>query len=369
MLGVISIPLAGALASYAEQGWFGSVIVADCDDHGLTLSTVAAEDGTARLLETRLIPHLGLRAWKERLLNALSDCCVLQSRRDPRDSPSAEQALYEQLDHVFEACQHQRMIQLGLQANHWYQNLVVHPEQAIAFASGLVQQTVAEVDALWHSAWPGGAPDVLLLTAAVARLPGLLPALRGFFEEWTATFSRNGFHKRGTALHEDFGEDLLQESSPAGAGVVVLSEDAPARAAHGLIAQFQLGELSGGQVEKAPLPMPLPVEAGPARLHYQGQDYWLAYPTFTLGRQAGCDIVFDGDAFSHVCARHCEIVFEHRAYMLFDRSREGTLVNDCLITGSAVLHAGDWIRLGPEGPTLRFLGRPPARETTLMTTA
>jgi hypothetical protein len=55
--------------------------------------------------------------------------------------------------------------------------------------------------------------------------------------------------------------------------------------------------------------------------------------------------------------------------MLLDRSRDGTLVNDCLISGSIVLHPGDWIRLGRDGPALRFLGRPTASKTALVTTA
>jgi pSer/pThr/pTyr-binding forkhead associated (FHA) protein len=115
--------------------------------------------------------------------------------------------------------------------------------------------------------------------------------------------------------------------------------------------------------------MPLPVEAGPARLHYLGQDYLLTDPTFTLGRQPGCDIVFDSDTFRGVAARHCEIVYDHRTYMLLDHSRDGTLVNDCPVAGSVVLRPGDWIRLGPDGPVLRFLGRTSLNGSALMTTA
>jgi hypothetical protein len=49
--------------------------------------------------------------------------------------------------------------------------------------------------------------------------------------------------------------------------------------------------------------------------------------------------------------------------MLFDRSREGTLINDAPVEGSALLRAGDWIRLGPDGPLLRFLGQSPGLAT------
>jgi predicted component of type VI protein secretion system len=60
-----------------------------------------------------------------------------------------------------------------------------------------------------------------------------------------------------------------------------------------------------------------------------------------------------------VSARHCEIVLDRRLYVVCDHSRYGTFVNDHLIS-QQVLHSGDWIRLGPQGPLLRFLGQPAA---------
>ena len=68
---------------------------------------------------------------------------------------------------------------------------------------------------------------------------------------------------------------------------------------------------------------------------------------------------------STVSPRHCEIIYDHRTHMLCNRGREGTLVNDCLATQAVPLRGGDWIRLGPDGPLLRFLGH----STDLRTTA
>ena len=55
---------------------------------------------------------------------------------------------------------------------------------------------------------------------------------------------------------------------------------------------------------------------------------------------------------------HCEIIYDHRAYTLCDRSRQGTLVNDQPVKRQTALHSGDWIRLGPSGPVVYFLGQP-----------
>jgi hypothetical protein len=142
------------------------------------------------------------------------------------------------------------------------------------------------------------------------------------------------------------------------ATVLVLAPDAPARAAHDLANHFRLGEREPAHLgAAAPLPGPQPVEAGFARLHFRGQDYLLGARPFTLGRQPSCDLVFDSSAYPGVSARHCEIVFDRRTYVLRDRSRNGTLVNDRLVNQQVALHPGDWIRLGPNGPLLRFLGQ------------
>jgi predicted component of type VI protein secretion system len=80
--------------------------------------------------------------------------------------------------------------------------------------------------------------------------------------------------------------------------------------------------------------------------------------SFTLGKQADCDLVFDRARFAHISARHCEILYDPEGYQLRDHSREGTWVNDRPVIESVPLRPGDWIRLGPDGPLLRFLGQP-----------
>ena len=103
--------------------------------------------------------------------------------------------------------------------------------------------------------------------------------------------------------------------------------------------------------------LPQPADSGPARLHFQGRDYLLRETSFLLGSQFGSHLWFDRHEHPEVAPRHCEIVFEHRAFVLYDHAREGTLINDQPAARSSVLHAGDRIRLGQRGPVVRFLGR------------
>ena len=114
----------------------------------------------------------------------------------------------------------------------------------------------------------------------------------------------------------------------------------------------------------APLPPPLPADAGPARVQFRNQEYLLRNRPFFMGRHAECDLVFDSELYPTVSGRHCEIVYERRTYVLRDHSRNGTLVNERPVIGELVLQAGDWIRLGPDGPLLRFLGQTDEIRTT-----
>src|SRR5207247_750719 len=114
-------------------------------EHALSIALVEAADHKAHLCETAVVPQLGWHAWQERLLDALADCCILQSRRDPRDSGAAEQGLYEQLGLLLDAHAQNRLAQLSIQAKNWFQNLVVPPEETAAFCRPLVGAALREL--------------------------------------------------------------------------------------------------------------------------------------------------------------------------------------------------------------------------------
>jgi hypothetical protein len=358
--GWVAAPLATTLTAYAEQPWAGPAVVVDADDHALTWAAVAVEFGQARVLHAHAVPHLGLRTWKGRLLDTIADRCVHLSRRDPRDSDTAEQLLYDQLDSAFDACRRGQMAQLIVQMPHWGRDILLRPDELDVACVPLVRQALAELRVLRR--WlPLGVTPVVLVTDAAGRLPGLVRALEQAVQS-------SGQPSEPDVDSEDFGEGLLSDDLIGRTAVSVLSPDAAARAACDLAGRWQRGELQGGPIVVAPLPPPLPVDAGPARLQFRGQDYALRDRVFLLGRHADCDLVFDSETYPTVSGRHCEIVCERRTYMLRDRSRQGTLVNERAVIQETALQAGDWIRLGPGGPQVRFLGRA-ADQLKLMTIA
>ncbi len=358
--GWIATPLALALTGYAEQPWNGPALILDLDSHALTWAVVAVEFGQARLLGVQTLPHLDLGAWKGRLLDMIADRCVRQSRRDPRDSGAAEQALYDQLDAALEACRRGQVAELLIHLSQWGQNLLVRPDELAAACAPLMRRALAEMQAQ-RDRLPRGPSPVVLVTDAASRMPGLVRAL-------DQAIGASDMRPMRVSEGDDFGEGLIEDEIHERGSVSVLSPDAAARAACELAARWQRGELESGAVEVAPLPAPLPADAGPARLQFRHQDHPFRGPAFLLGRHADCDLVFDSDQYPTVSGRHCEIVYERRTFLLRDRSRHGTLVNDRPVVEERILQAGDWIRLGPGGPLVRFLGQA-ADQLKLMTTA
>jgi hypothetical protein len=361
LVGSVPAPLAAALAAHAQQPWYGPAVVVDVDDHALTLLALTVSDGQAQVLDSRPLPHLGLRVWKDCLLAAVADRCIRQSRRDPRDNAAAEQTLYDHLEGMFEACRQRRLIELAIQTPHWYQQLILQAEEVVQFCAPLRRQVGDALEAVQAATKPYDAPRVLLVTVAAARLPGLVATLQSCLANLAP---RSDAPPTG-----DFGEGLLDDDPSEAAVVTVLAADAAARAAHDLATRFLSRELPAGHLaQQAPLLLAQPVDAGPARLQFGGRDFLLDRPSFLLGRQPTCDLVFDSDTYPTVSGRHCEIVLDGRGYTLCDRSRHGTLVNEQMVAQPTPLSPGDWIRLGPDGPVLRFLGQA-AGPRRLITTA
>jgi hypothetical protein len=359
VLGIVPAPLAGALMAHAEQPWTGAALVADVDDHALAWSVVQIDGPQARLIATEAWPLLGMRSWREQLLDVLSDRCVRQSRRDPRDSGDAEQSLYEQIDRILEVCRQGRMAEAAVQTAQWYQNLIVQPGELAAACRSLTRRTVDAMRALQTATLRPGGTGAVLLTEAVARLPGIVAAIEAVVSPTPASPEDAG---------DDFSAGLLDAMDVERANVYLLAADAVTRAAHALAGRWQRRELPSGRIDAAPLLPPPSPDAGPPRLHFRGQEFMLATQAFTLGRHPDCDLAFDSDLYPAVSARHCEILQDRLGCVLRDRSRHGTLLNDRPVINQAPLKPGDWIRLGPNGPVLRFLGQT-AEQRRLMTTA
>jgi hypothetical protein len=350
LLGSAPAPLAAVLAAYGQDpgGWPagpGAVLVVDADGHALTWSLVERASGRVRLRFCQAAAHLGRGQWLRGVLDGAAHRCVRQSRRDPRESGDAEQALYEQILAALAAGGPAAPMPLRLGGQGWDHLLTLAPEDLAAFVRPLLQQVLAELQGVQAAAEALGGLAGAVVTAAAAALPGLTAALESRLDAAGGAPPVEG---------GDYGDHLVAALHAPGPPRV-LRPDALAAAAHDLAARVHRGEARPGHLEAVPLgPAVYPADPGPARLNFRGQDHVLSAAPFTLGRDPACDLVFESELYPHVSARHCEILYDRRAYMLCDRSRYGTLLNDRQVE-QAALHPGDWIRLGPHGPVLRFL--------------
>lgn len=351
LLGSLDRPLAAALAAQREQPWSGAGLVIDVDDHALTVARATVQSGEAQIQSCYHSRDLSERAWKERLLTIISDRCVRQSRRDPRQNAQAEQHLYEQLEEVLTATQEGRHLEIAIRSENWFQNVFLAPEQSAAACSRLIQKTMKEIHALWEQSSQEHEPAAMVLTHSAARLPGLLPAVESFVRQWNDRF------ESAEEEETDFGEQLLGETATEHVRIHALSPDAMAQAVHELGLFFHRGAIDPGHLEISPILDARPVDRGPARLEFRGEEYHLTEDLYTLGRAKECDIVLESEVYPSVSGLHCEILFDRGNYILRDCSRNGTLVNDRMVDQPVALQPGDWVRLGQGGPLLRFLGQ------------
>jgi hypothetical protein len=355
--GSVDVALAAALAAHALQAWEGLGLVADVDDHALTWSAVTVDRGLIRLLHSQSDPQLGLVAWKDRLLGAVSDAFIRKSRRDPRDSADAEQLLYDQLDGMLQACAEGFQAEIAVRSHQWYETMVFGAQDLATAAASLRDRATGAFNSLCHAAGQG-VPRVVVLTSAAARLPGLVPALEHFLADLDMA--------QDYSEAEDFGAGLLQEElTPS--HLQVLAPEAVAQATLSLAERLQRGMLEAGHLEAAPPMAAMPPQEGAPRLRFRGIDHPLGPNPFTMGRDPRCDLAFETEEYPSVSGRHCEVVADARGFTLVDHSSYGTLINNRPVAQTRALQPGDWIRLGPGGPLLRFLGQAPDQRKLLPT--
>jgi hypothetical protein len=252
LLGSVQTPLANALAAYRAEPWSGLALVVDIDDHALTAATVIAADHQLTTDAAQAWPHLNLRVWKSRLIDAVADRCIRQSRRDPRDTPAAEQALYEQIEDALDTCGQGKPVEFLMQTTRWYQHLFLRPEEIAASCERLVRQALQAIQETLTTRAATQAPCVVLVSWAAGRLPGLVAALESIFPQ----------HTSESGVSEDFGEALLQDRQQP-ARVLVQAADTTAHATHELAVRFDAGEFVRGHLDFAiPLPNSDPQSSG-----------------------------------------------------------------------------------------------------------
>jgi hypothetical protein len=162
-----------------------TVVIVDLDDYALSLSLIKVDNEQAQVLANSVYPRLGLRIWKDRLLDLVSDRCVRLCRRDPRDSAEAEQSLYEQLEASLDLIRDGHRVAVKARAAHWFQDMILQPDDFENFCAPLLKQTLQAVNDLVTSAAIQFPPRAIWLLNEAGRLPGLRKMLHQHATERT----------------------------------------------------------------------------------------------------------------------------------------------------------------------------------------
>ncbi|MBN9121532.1 MAG: hypothetical protein J0I06_20685 [Planctomycetes bacterium] len=210
----------------------GAVVVVDADEYALFAAVVSVEPECVRLGGSAVWPRLAVKAWKDRLLDAVSDRCVRLCRRDPRDSADAEQALFGQLDEALDRARAGQRIGLTVQTAHWFQDIAQQPEEFEAHCSALWRLAGDSVRDFTNGIGLAEPPRAVWLTDTAGRLPGLVRAVHA--------------------------------NTPEGTAVEVLPPNAVAAAAAALVPRWLSGDLPRSHLDSV-VPLGLPLAGGAGR--------------------------------------------------------------------------------------------------------
>ena len=158
------------------------VVIVECDDFALTATRLHHDGEAVQQVGLGTFPSLAAKLWGDRLVDGLSDRCVRLCRRDPRDSATAEQALYDQIGPALERARAGLGTALTIRHDHWVQDLSATPADWEALAAPLAGEAAAQIVGFVRR---GKSPRAVWLTHEAARLPGLLARLTAQSPEGT----------------------------------------------------------------------------------------------------------------------------------------------------------------------------------------
>jgi hypothetical protein len=169
-----------------SSGGPGAIVVIDADEFAVSAALVSVGVDLVRLVGSAAWPRLAVKAWKDRLLDAVADRCVRLCRRDPRDSAEAEQELFEQLDEALDRARSGQRISLCVRTAHWFQDVVQQPDEFETHCAALARLAGDSVRDFINGIGLAEPPRAVWLTDSAGRLPGLVRAVHANTSEGTA---------------------------------------------------------------------------------------------------------------------------------------------------------------------------------------
>ncbi|MDH3578958.1 MAG: FHA domain-containing protein [Gammaproteobacteria bacterium] len=298
----------------------------DLSLHAAVLTRLLQE-GEVRVERSAVVEDCGLLNLYDSWLRVIAETFVQQSRFDPLHTAETEQMLQNNMSDWLSVAASRETVPMGIQYRGITHQAEIESLELVAAAAPVYQNIVSQLRALYRAE----ETPAIQLSDRAARMPGLAETLK----------TRVG------------GEVFLLE---------------PGATARGVLKRCREDRRSGGLTLLRHLPWDqAPVEVRPSDAASQGGQpthllfgnhaYSIEVDPLVLGTQAA-----DGERWLDLqqqmpglSRRHCVVSQENGQCVVTDFSRYGTFLNGHRIDGSAVLQAGDLIRIGTPGFELRLI--------------
>ena len=301
-----------------------SLLHIDLSLHTATVSRIAQDDGAVSD-RVELVDAAGLVALRDTWVAVIAEAFVRQSRFDPLHTAESEQLLHDRLDAWLETAGRSGEVRMQLEVGGHVHEATLPLITFTEAVSGIYQSLAGHVRSLIRAA----EVPALQLTRHTAGLPGLVDFL----------VARAG------------GEPFVLEEAAAARGALARASAATAGAKR-LTRRLPWDQ---SPVEAPAAPAREPGES-PTHLLDGHRARALDEAGLAIGTSLGGEpgITLDAD-MAGVSRRHCVLRRENGQSIVEDLSRYGTWLNGSRIDGSAVLQAGDSLRVGTPGQEFRLI--------------
>jgi len=315
-----------AVAATRRHYAHGVPVHIDLSLHAAMLTRLMQE-GQVQVERSAVVDDCGLLNLYDNWLRIIAEAFVQQSRFDPLHTAETEQTLQDNILTWLSLASSADTVPMQIEYRGIAHQAEIESLELVAAAAPVYQNIVSNLRALYRAE----ETPAIQLSDRAAIMPGLAETLR----------TRVG------------GEVFLLESGAT---------------ARGLLARCSEDKRSGGLTLARHLPwdqVPVEVEASdassrggqPTHLLFGNHAHSVGARPLVLGTQAAegerwLDLQQDMPGVSR---RHCVVSQSNGQCVVTDHSRYGTFLNGHRIDGSAVLQAGDLIRLGTPGFELRLI--------------
>jgi hypothetical protein len=293
----------------------------------MAMLTRLTQEEQAQVERSAVIDDCGILALYDKWIQVIAEAFVQQSRFDPLHTAETEQALQDGMPAWLSIAASADTVPMQLEYRGIVHQAEIESIEWVAAASPVYQNIVSNLRALFRAE----DTPAIQLSERAARMPGLAETLKTrvggevFLLEPGAT--ARGLLQRCPSDRNSGGLTLLRHLPWDQAPIDVQSDDSAAQ---------------GGR---------------PTHLLFGNHAYSIGPDLLVLGAQTA-----DGERWLDfqsempgVSRRHCTIGEEKGQCVVTDYSRYGTYLNGHRIDGSAVLQAGDVVRVGTPGFELRLI--------------